>query len=200
MGGRRQSHAEICWAGEASQGPSLLAQADGPDAAGAGGGRGSDRRSGRLFPAAVFVRESWRRDAAADVAEAQLPAAVLSGADGVCQGNCDGRPRGHWHRAVPIAARSGMAQLACGVAGGDAACDARGGDFVVVPGDADGRRVFGFGSVVLLGQYAVEAGFEESWGNARADAERGGFSFVPGVSCRRDGQRLGWRRRGWGNC
>src|SRR5580692_5763063 len=81
-----------------------------------------------------------------------------------------------------------MAQLACGVAGGDAACDARGGNFVVMPGDADGRGVFEFGSVVLLVQYAVEAGLAESRGYTRADAERGGFSFMPGVSCRRDGQ------------
>src|SRR5262249_52950112 len=148
-------HAEICWAGETSQRPFLLAQADRPDAAGARGGRRGDRRSGRLFPAAIFVRESWRWDVAADVAEAQLPAAVLSGADGVCQGTRDGRSCGYWRRAVPIAARSGMANLACGVAGGDAACGARGADFVVVPGDADGRRVFEFGSVVLLRPYAV---------------------------------------------
>jgi hypothetical protein len=65
--------------------------------------------------------------------------------------------------------------------GGDAACDARRGNFVVVLGDADGRGGIEFGAVALLGQYAVEAGLQESRGNARADAERGGFSFVPGV-------------------
>src|ERR1700722_3911694 len=83
-----------------------------------------------------------------------------------------------------------MARLACGDAGGDAAGDARGGDFVVLPGDADGRGIFGFGSVELLGQYAAEAALKDSWGNARADAECGGFSFVPSVSRRRDGQSL----------
>src|SRR3984957_16946855 len=91
-----------------------------------------------------------------------------------------------------------MAQLACGVAGGDAACDARGGYFLVVPGDADGRGVFEFGSVVLLGQYTVEAGLEESRGNALPDAERRGFSFVPGVSCWWDGQDVAGRARGGG--
>ena len=44
---------------------------------------------------------------------------------------------------------------------------------MVVPGDADGRGTFEFGSVVLLGQYAMEADLEDSRGNARADAERG---------------------------
>src|SRR5258708_39610029 len=92
-----------------------------------------------------------------------------------------------------------MAQLACGVAGGDAACDARGGDFGVVPGDADGRGIFGFGSVVLLGQYAAEAAVEESWGNARADAERGGCSFVPGGSCPGDGPGLAAAAGGGGS-
>src|ERR1044071_8425568 len=59
---------------------------------------------------------------------------------------------------------------------------------MVVPGDADGRGVFEFGSVVLLGQYAVEARFEESAGNAHANVKRGGFSFVLSVSCWGDSQ------------
>src|SRR5437868_12884519 len=171
MGGRRQSHAEIFGTGEASQGPPLLAQADRPDAAGAGGRRRGGRRSGRLFPTAVLLRENWRWDVATDVAEAQLPATVFSGAGGIRQGNSYGRPRGHWHRAVPIAARSGMAQLACGVVRGDAECDARGSDLVVVLGNADGRGLFEFGPLALLGEYTGEAGFEESRSNARADAE-----------------------------
>ena len=58
----------------------------------------------------------------------------------------------------------------------------------LLTGDADGRRIFAMnsGSVALLGQYAVEAGLAEGRGDAGADVERGGFSFVLGVSCRRN--------------
>src|SRR5689334_4902591 len=81
-----------------------------------------------------------------------------------------------------------MAQLGCGDVGRNAACDARGGDLMVVPRDADGRGLFEPGPVVLLVQHTVEAGFEESWSSARANAKGGGFSFLSGVSCRRHGQ------------
>ena len=42
------------------------------------------------FSAAIYVRKGRRWDAATDVAEAELPAAVLSGADGVCQRDRNG--------------------------------------------------------------------------------------------------------------
>ena len=44
----------------------------------------------------------------------------------------------------------------------------------------------------------METALEENWGNARADVKRGGFSFVPGVSCWWDGQDVAGSAGGGG--
>ena len=49
--------------------------------------------------------------------------------------------------------------------GGDATNNAHRGNFMVMPGHANGRGLFEFGSLVLLDQYAVEAGFTKNRGD-----------------------------------